>query len=61
MRNIWSSSSTFHVAIRNPVYCGKAVIEKYDEEEAHLVRDQHKPLISGYLFYKKAAVNNNRS
>jgi site-specific DNA recombinase len=46
------SRSAFHVAIRNPVYCGKVFIEKYKDEEAHLVQGQHQPLISEHLFYK---------
>jgi len=40
------SRSAFHVAIRNPLYCGKIFIAKFKDEEAHLVQGQHEPLIS---------------
>jgi site-specific DNA recombinase len=46
------SRSAFHVAIRNPVYCGKVFIAKYKDEDAHFVNGQHEPLISETLFYK---------
>ncbi len=46
------SKSAFHVAMRNPVYCGKVFIQKYKDEEAHLVQGQHEPIISEILFYK---------
>ncbi|WP_268225799.1 recombinase family protein [Sinomicrobium oceani] len=39
------SRSAFHVAIRNPVYCGKIFIEKFKDEEAHFVQAQHEPLL----------------
>ncbi len=44
------SRSAFHVAIRNPLYCGKIFIAKFQDEEAHLVQGQHEPLISKELF-----------
>ncbi len=46
------SRSAFHVAIRNPLYCGKIFIAKFQDEEAHLVQGQHEPLISEELFNK---------
>ncbi len=46
------SKSRFYVALRNPIYCGKVFIEKYKDEEAHLVQGQHEPLISEALFYR---------
>ncbi|MGQ3087692.1 recombinase family protein [Flavobacterium sp.] len=46
------SRSAFHVAMRNPVYCGKVFIDKYKDEEAYFVQGQHEPLISETLFYK---------
>ena len=46
------SKSRFHVALRNPIYCGKVFIEKYKDEEAHLVQGQHEPMISESLFYQ---------
>lgn len=46
------SRSAFHVAIRNPIYCGKIFIAKFQDEEAHLVQGQHEPLISEDLFNK---------
>ncbi|WP_207515447.1 recombinase family protein [Longitalea luteola] len=38
--------------IRNPLYCGKIVIPKYKDEEAHMVKAQHEPLVSELLFYQ---------
>ncbi|AZB11940.1 recombinase family protein [Chryseobacterium sp. G0162] len=46
------SNQAFHVAIRNPVYCGKIFIKKYRDEEAHYVKSLHAPLISETLFNK---------
>jgi site-specific DNA recombinase len=40
----------FWQIIRNPVYCGKIFISKYKDEEAHLVRGSHEPIISESLF-----------
>jgi site-specific DNA recombinase len=40
----------FWQIIRNPVYCGKIFISKYKDEEAHLVKGSHEPLISESLF-----------
>ena len=50
------SRSAFHVAIRNPLYCGKIFIAKFQDEEAHLVQGQHEPLISEELFHKVQSV-----
>ncbi len=46
------SRNAFHVAIRNPVYCGKVFIPKYGDEEATIVKGQHEALISTELFDK---------
>jgi site-specific DNA recombinase len=46
------SRSAFHVALRNVVYCGKVLIQKHKDEEAHSVQGQHEPLVSEALFYK---------
>ena len=46
------SRSAFHVAIRNPIYCGKIFKEKYKDEEAYFVQGQHEPIISNELFNK---------
>lgn len=46
------SKSRFYVALRNPVYCGKVFIERYKDEEAHLVQGQHEPLINEALFLR---------
>ncbi|WP_376779114.1 recombinase family protein [Chryseobacterium gleum] len=46
------SNQAFHVAIRNPVYCGKIFIKKYRDEEAHYVKSLHVPLVSETLFNK---------
>lgn len=50
------SRSAFHVAMRNPVYCGKVFIPKYKDEEAYLVQGQHEPIISEILFYKAQGI-----
>ncbi|WP_413512530.1 recombinase family protein [Myroides odoratus] len=44
------SSTAFHVAIRNPIYCGKIFIPKYKDEEAYFVKGLHEALISETLF-----------
>ncbi|PJR05054.1 recombinase family protein [Avrilella dinanensis] len=46
------SRNAFHVAVRNPVYCGKVFIPKYGDEEATIVKGQHEALISEELFDK---------
>lgn len=46
------SRNAFHVAIRNPVYCGNVLIPKYGDEEATVVKGQHEALISVELFDK---------
>ncbi|MGE8535919.1 MAG: recombinase family protein, partial [Chryseobacterium sp.] len=46
------SNQAFHVAIRNPVYCGKIFIKKYWDEEAHYAKSLHAPLIRETLFNK---------
>lgn len=38
--------------IRNPLYCGKILIPKYKDKEAHFVKAQHEPLVSEALFYQ---------
>lgn len=45
------NKSTFWLALRNPVYCGKIVIPKYKEEETYWVQGLHEPLITEALFY----------
>lgn len=45
------SKNNFWVAIRNPVYCGKILIPKYKDDDAHVVRGQHEPLVTETLFY----------
>lgn len=44
------SRTSFHVAIRNPVYFGKVFLEKHKDEEAQFIEGQHEPLISEQLF-----------
>lgn len=46
------SKSNFWMNIRNPLYCGKILIPKYKDEEAHFVKAQHEPLVSESLFYE---------
>ena len=42
----------FLVAVRNPVYCGKILIEQFKDEKRHIVQGLHEPLISEALFYE---------
>lgn len=46
------SRTSFHIAIRNPVYCGKVFIPKFKEEDAYFITGQHQPLITESLFYR---------
>ncbi|KMQ67019.1 hypothetical protein ACM39_14565 [Chryseobacterium sp. FH2] len=46
------SRTSFHIAIRNPVYCGKVFIPKFKEEDAYFINGQHQPLITESLFYR---------
>lgn len=46
------SKSTFWQAIRNPLYCGKIYIPKYQEEEDYFVKGQHEAIIAEELFHK---------
>lgn len=46
------SRTSFHIAIRNPIYCGKVFVPKHKDEEACFVEGQHEPLISEELFDK---------
>ncbi|MBE9665682.1 recombinase family protein [Mucilaginibacter boryungensis] len=40
------------MAIRNPMYCGKIFIEKYKDEDCHLVKGLHEPLITETMYYE---------
>jgi site-specific DNA recombinase len=46
------TKSLFWFVIRNPVYCGKILVPKFQDEEAQLVAGKHEPLISESLFNK---------
>lgn len=46
------SRTSFHIAIRNPIYCGKVFVPKHKDEESCFVDGQHEPLISEELFDK---------
>lgn len=37
--------------IQNPIYCGKILVPKYQNEESYYVQGTHEPLISEELFY----------
>lgn len=55
------SKSAFHVAIRNPVYCGKIFIEKHKDEHAYFVQGVHQAIITEELFSKvQHALDGNR-
>lgn len=51
-RGLTCAVNSFWTAIRNVGYCGKVLVTKYKNEEAHLVQGQHEALISEALFYK---------
>lgn len=51
IKGLTSAKSNFHVNLRNPIYCGKIFIPKHKDEESHLVKGQHEPLVSESLFY----------
>lgn len=40
----------FWVSLRNPVYCGKLFIPRYQDEEATIIKGVHEPIISEELF-----------
>ncbi|MPS66520.1 recombinase family protein [Chryseobacterium sp.] len=44
------SRTSFHLAIRNPIYCGKVFVPKHKDEAACFVEGQHEALISEELF-----------
>src|SRR3546814_12689674 len=46
--------------IRNPIYCGKIVVPKYQDEEEYTVRGQHEPIITESLFYEVQDVLNGK-
>lgn len=46
------SRTSFHLAIRNPVYCGKVFVPKFKDEDAYFIIGQHQPLITESLFNK---------
>src|SRR5690606_27949604 len=43
--------NNFWHLIQNPVYCGKVLVPKYQNEESYFVQGTHEPLISEELFY----------
>ncbi|XHR95522.1 recombinase family protein [Mucilaginibacter sp. UC70_90] len=45
------NKNRFLIAIRNPMYCGKIFIEKYKDEDCHLVKGLHEPLITETMYY----------
>ena len=47
--------------IRNPIYCGKIFVPKYQDEESRFVTGQHEPLISEGLFYNVQDVLDGKS
>src|SRR3546814_1783128 len=46
--------------IRNPIYGGKIVVPKYQDEEEYTVRGQHEPIITESLFYEVQDVLNGK-
>src|SRR5699024_6996183 len=51
-KGLGCSKSTFWQAIRNPLYCGKIFIPKYQNEQDYFVRGQHEAIIAEGLFHK---------
>lgn len=51
-RGVKCSRSNFWNAIRNPVYCGKILIQGYKDEETKVVQGGHQPIVSEKLFYE---------
>src|SRR3546814_12676774 len=47
--------------IRNPIYCGKIVVPKYQDEEEYTVRGQHEPIITESLFSEVQDVLNGKN
>ncbi|MGN6177618.1 MAG: recombinase family protein [Mucilaginibacter sp.] len=45
------TKNNFWFAVRNPVYCGRILIVKFKDEEAHTVKGLHEGIISESLFY----------
>lgn len=54
------TKSCFWDIIRNPVYCGKIVVRKFRDEERHLVKGLHEPIITETLYYQVQDVLDNR-
>lgn len=54
------SKNAFWKAIRNPLYCGKIFVPKFQDEQSCFVRGQHEAIISEELFYKIQNVLNGR-
>lgn len=52
--------NNFWHLIQNPVYCGKVLVPKYQNEESYFVQGTHEPLISEELFYTAQEVLHGR-
>ncbi len=50
LRGFQGAKSLFHFAIRNPIYCGRIFLPKYQDEESRYIKAQHEPIISEQLF-----------
>ncbi|WP_197051662.1 recombinase family protein [Salegentibacter sp. Hel_I_6] len=46
------SKNAFWQAIRNPLYCGKIFIPRFQDEQSYFVRGQHEAVIAEELFQK---------
>lgn len=51
-KGITCKLNNFWNLIRNPMYCGKLLVQAYKDEEEHLVAALHEPLITEALFYR---------
>jgi site-specific DNA recombinase len=60
MLGLGCSKNNFWHLIQNPVYCGKVMVPKYQQEESYYVQGQHEPLVSEELFYEAQDVLHGR-
>ncbi len=59
-KGIECSKNNFYNTIKNPGYCGKIRLAKFEDEEARLVQALHEPLITESQFYTVQEVIENR-
>jgi len=60
-KGLRACKNNFWNIVRNPLYCGKIIIPKYQDEEARSVKGLHEALISEELYYKVQDIIDGRS